>query len=235
MIKGIIYCAYNKVNGKRYIGRTIQRLSERKCGHYNHDPHLYFHRALRKYPPENWEWSVIEECNSFEELQRREIYWIAYYDSTNPDTGYNILAGGDGSLQSQAQVRYARERLVASLNTERKCTKGIRNVRCIETEEVFKSAAEAGRCCGITYSHITEAANGIKQTAGGYHWEWCIELSYFPNALYCEELDTTYLTFNEAQLKGHFSGVKLGKTFKESGNKFIYAGYTFYKLNPSNE
>ena len=36
----------------------------------------------------------------------------------------------------------------------------------------FASATEAGEKLGICSEHIGEAANGKRQTAGGYRWEW---------------------------------------------------------------
>jgi hypothetical protein len=30
-------------------------------------------------------------------LNDREIFWISYYNSTNPDKGYNCTKGGDGN------------------------------------------------------------------------------------------------------------------------------------------
>ena len=112
---GIIYCAYNKVNQKRYIGQTIQLLCERKGAHYSKDPDIYFHKALHRYAENDW--------------------------------------------------------------------------------------------------------------------EWCVDLSFYPNAIYCLELDKTYLTYHEAQTQDHFSGTFLSRAFKEQGSPCYYAGYTFYKIN----
>ena len=83
----------------------------------------------------------------------------------------------------------------------------------------------------ISHSHITEAANGKLKSAGGFHWEWCIDISFYPNALYCKELDKIYLSYNEARTQDHFSGTHLGRASKEQGSPFVYGGYTFYKIN----
>lgn len=71
-VKGIIYCAYNKINNKRYIGQTIQRLSERKSAHYNKNGCPYFHHALLKYAVTDWDWFILDECNSLEELNEKK-------------------------------------------------------------------------------------------------------------------------------------------------------------------
>ena len=43
-------------------------------------------------------------------------------------------------------------------------------VRCVETDVVYYSAAEAKRQSGI--EHIGCACRGERNTAGGYHWEF---------------------------------------------------------------
>lgn len=42
-------------------------------------------------------------------------------------------------------------------------------IQCIETGKIFQSAAEAKRKYG---GHIASVANGIRKTAGGFHWKW---------------------------------------------------------------
>lgn len=230
MRKGIIYCAYNKINNKRYIGQTIQELKERQRKHYQTDGCPYFHKALLKYDKDSWEWTILEELNQ-DQLNEREEYWISYYETTNPEKGYNISKGGDNHYQTQEQIRYARDKFIENYSIDNIIYHTSKNIRCIETGEVFKTAKDAGKQKNITYSHITEVANGKLKTAGGYHWEWCVDLSFFPYAIYCKELDIIYKNCNEAHTLGHFSYSKIKKAFDNSAESFIYAGYTFYKLN----
>lgn len=228
---GIIYCAYNKVNGKRYIGQTSQLLCERKSGHYTKDPEIYFHRALRKYNINDWEWTIIKECFSKEELDEQEDYWINFYDARDPDKGYNIRGGGANAKPTQDMIKHARDRFVEEYSKNNPSNKKVYNIRCVETGQIFKTAREASDAMHIHHGHITEAANGKLKTAGGYHWEHYIDISLFPNAIYCVELDKTYLSYNEARIQDHFSGTYLGRAFKKQGSPCKYAGYTFYKIN----
>jgi len=95
---GIIYKATNKVNGKIYIGQTIQSLDKRVYDHIyyalNERDDMYFHRAIRKYSEENFIWEIIVECNSLEELNKTEIEMIEKYDAFG--NGYNLTDGGEG-------------------------------------------------------------------------------------------------------------------------------------------
>lgn len=228
---GIIYCAYNKVNQKRYIGQTTQRLCERRAAHYTKDPDIYFHRALHKYNKDDFEWSIIDIAQSKEELDKKEKYWIKTYKTLDPTVGYNLLPGGSNNMPTKEQIKYARDRFVSKYSNDPRHVRKIKNIMCEETGEIFKSAAEASRQMNICHSHITEAANGKLKTAGGYHWEWCVDINLYPNAIYCLELDKMYLSYNEARNEDHFSGVHLSRAFQEQGSPCVYAGYTFYKIN----
>ena len=45
-------------------------------------------------------------------------------------------------------------------------------VRCIETQEVFRTISEAAAHFGIVHSSIGHVLAGRTKTAGGYHWEY---------------------------------------------------------------
>ena len=95
---GIIYKATNIINQKIYIGQTTTSLNERiyfhiyRAEHSLEITHTHFINAIRKYGKDAFIWEKIDEANTREELDQKEIYWIQYYDSVNK--GYNIQAGG---------------------------------------------------------------------------------------------------------------------------------------------
>lgn len=90
----IIYEAKNKINGKRYIGQTIRTLEERKRGHISGTGCSYFRRAINKYGENAFEWSIIDTAETQEELNRKESYWIDFYNTTDKMFGYNLKGGG---------------------------------------------------------------------------------------------------------------------------------------------
>ena len=104
-MNGKIYKITNLINGKVYIGKTIKTLEERFKKHSWGDKngnhfHMPIKMAIKKYGKENFEISLIEECDE-ELLNEREIFWIAKYDSFRSKSGYNCSAGGDGFLQNK--------------------------------------------------------------------------------------------------------------------------------------
>ena len=92
-----IYKITNKVNGKCYIGQSInikKRLSQHKSQTYrNIHINKILYQAIKKYGIENFTFDIIEKCET-NSLDDREKYWIEYYDSYN--NGYNGTKGGKG-------------------------------------------------------------------------------------------------------------------------------------------
>lgn len=97
-----IYKVTNKVNGKVYIGQSVD-IGRRWRQHMTAEDDIYFHKAIQKYGVENFEWEVIEKCKK-SELDERESYWIEYYDSFNK--GYNCTKGGDGVSGGEDHPRW---------------------------------------------------------------------------------------------------------------------------------
>ena len=93
----IIYKITNKINGKVYIGQTINTLNRRWKQHCQ-TTQCYcrlLHNAIAKYGKENFTVEQIDVACDRDELDQKEIYWIKHYDSMNPKKGYNLLGGGN--------------------------------------------------------------------------------------------------------------------------------------------
>ena len=93
-----IYKITNKINGKVYIGKTLNSIQKRWREHLIDSKKRKcekrpLYSAINKYGEENFEIEQIEEC-SRDILNERECYWIEYYGSFK--NGYNAIIGGDG-------------------------------------------------------------------------------------------------------------------------------------------
>lgn len=99
---GFIYITTNNLDGKKYIGQKSYSMPnwKRYLG-----SGIYLKRAIKKYGRENFSREIIEECETREELNEREKYWIKYYDATNSDDFYNIAHGGDGGWVNEGKSK----------------------------------------------------------------------------------------------------------------------------------
>jgi group I intron endonuclease len=88
-----IYCIENKINHKKYIGKSVN-ISVRPYYYHNHSYAL--NAALEKYGKENFDIYVVEYCSP-ENLYERERYYIREWKTKSPN-GYNLTDGGEGNL-----------------------------------------------------------------------------------------------------------------------------------------
>lgn len=97
----IVYIIWNKQTGKCYVGQTTMSIDDRLKAHRrNKGKNMAISRAIAKHGWENFEYAVLEKCNSIEELNEAEKAWIKHYDSLAPN-GYNIREGGKNGLHSE--------------------------------------------------------------------------------------------------------------------------------------
>lgn len=94
-----IYRFYNKINGKSYVGKSVD-LRHRYTEHVNLlnknlEPCTILNRAWEKYGSENFGYEVLCVC-SRDELDDKEKEYIALFDSFK--NGYNCTLGGGGIL-----------------------------------------------------------------------------------------------------------------------------------------
>lgn len=93
----VVYVAKNKINGKCYIGKTNRSLEIRKKEHLNEalckNSSRYFHKAIRKYGEESFEWSVLLRCETQQQLNEAEVHLIKEHNTI--ETGYNVTNGNE--------------------------------------------------------------------------------------------------------------------------------------------
>ena len=110
-----IYKIENKINGKVYIGQSIN-IEERWKQHKRNYSFLTsnFYKAIQEFGINNFNWSIIEECNK-KELNEKEKYWINFYDSIN--NGYNMKIGGSYHKKlTDEQLNFIIEDLIKNEN-----------------------------------------------------------------------------------------------------------------------
>lgn len=91
-MKSGIYFFKNKINNKYYIGQSIN-IERRFNQHIHSNNDCYFHKALKKYGIDNFEFGILEYCGD-NELNDKEKYYINLFKSNNSLYGYNLTDGG---------------------------------------------------------------------------------------------------------------------------------------------
>jgi group I intron endonuclease len=95
-----IYCILNKINGKRYIGKS-KNIEHRFASHKSYlkkdltdkkAVNRYLFDSVKKYGLENFLFEIVEKFNIVDDnlLKDREIYWMDFYKTCDRAHGYNL-------------------------------------------------------------------------------------------------------------------------------------------------
>jgi len=100
----------NKINGKCYVGQTIQKNVKNRWRAHRHSTETILSNAFSKYGITNFEFSVISEVLN-DQLDAREITEIQERKTISPN-GYNLEAGGNTNknvhIESRSKMREAK-------------------------------------------------------------------------------------------------------------------------------
>lgn len=107
---GYIYKTTNLISNKIYIG---QKKSKYFLGNKYLGSGKKLHEAIKHYGKEAFNVTLLEQVDSMEELDKREIYWINYYKATDNSIGYNISEGGisNRTMRGVNHPMYGRKRI----------------------------------------------------------------------------------------------------------------------------
>lgn len=100
----LVYLATNKRTGLKYVGATSGLLSRRQREHRGRagcngkKNHTRFELAIRECGWDAFEWNILSECKTLEELVTEERRWVAELKTRDPEHGYNMTKGGCGVI-----------------------------------------------------------------------------------------------------------------------------------------
>ena len=152
-----IYKYTNLINGKSYIGQSVN-IVKRRSNHENTNNRKleksYFHRAIDKYGINNFSFEILEECSK-DELNEKEIYYIKKYNTFDRNNGYNRTIGGEQpKINSKCKAVYQ-----IDLRTRK-------IINC------YVSTREASRKTNTPSSHIADCCNRKLILSKGYLWSY---------------------------------------------------------------
>ena len=183
-------------NGKQYIGITTRTLKKRLTAHCNgafNPKDLSYNaiksKAIRKYL--SFEVSILYEGD---DLEAKEMEFIALYDTFNFSTGYNSTSGGEGTTgrkhteESKRKISaaitgeknpfYGREHTDESklLISQSRKGKGVIPITQYSKDGRFiknwLSTKEASVTLKIDSSSITKCLKNKAKTCGGFVWKY---------------------------------------------------------------
>ena len=122
-----IYCYKNRINGKLYIGQSVN-LKRRHKDFLSKSIYSgsYFQRAIDKYGKESFSYSVLTHCK-ISELNYYETFYIQRLKTYNPHYGYNLTTGGDSAFQ---RTELCKEKMRDAWDTERRKEQSIKQKGC---------------------------------------------------------------------------------------------------------
>ena len=247
---GYIYKLTNKINGKCYIGQSINK--PEKCRWLNYrrlnckgQPKLY--NALKKYGPDNFTYEIVETGFNKDNLDFLEDTYEIWCNSI--DNGYNIRRGGaNGKMSEESKRKLSKSNIgrIISKETRQKISKANKgrkmsaeqNKRNSETHKGKTSPKEARQKIskalkGRTYS--SETLQKISNTLKGHicHQETRQKIS---NTLKGHKASEESNQKRSKTLKGRIFSIETRQKLSESHKrryqlKCIANGFNFGDLN----
>ena len=150
-------------DGKVYIGVTKQDPKDRWCGGFGYADNLYFLTDIMTFGWVNFQHDILYDGLSEESALEKEAELIKEYQACDPRFGYNVVPG---STRLASRGRNREPDISAGIEKY-----GAKQVRCVETGEIFPSLRAAAKSIDVDKTSLRKLMrNG--QRCHGYHWEF---------------------------------------------------------------
>lgn len=199
-----IYCIENKINNKKYIGQSIhihRRWSEHKYDlNANMHANDYLQKAWNKYGQDNFEFTIVEFCDVCQ-LDKREQYYISFYNTIDRNHGYNLIMEDgvnriiDDSTREKLRQAYKKRKIFPDISGENNPMYGKRHSE--ETKEKIRQARIGKSPSDDTREKLSQARIGSKNPR-------C-------TPVYCPELNESFWGAVEAELKYGVNRTKISE------------------------
>jgi group I intron endonuclease len=101
-----IYKITNTVNGKIYIGQTIQKNPKMRwyahCDYVRKGRKSYLYDSMRKHGVDKFQLEIIDHADTIDDLNLKEQQWLDYYRSIG--IVYNNREAGGNKIHSQESI-----------------------------------------------------------------------------------------------------------------------------------
>ena len=184
-----IYKITNIQNNKVYIGQTIRPIEQRFKRHLNDALHnildTHLARAIRKYGKDSFIIEEIDTAETQDELNKKEQYWIRYYNSV--EDGYNetdaISKCGGNTYQSKTEeeMEVIKDKIrQTKLGAKNPMARKIKRTNILTNEvDFFDTVISCAQACGIKNGKTSISTRLNGQITSPYKKTWIFE--------YCDE------------------------------------------------
>ena len=204
-----VYQHKNKINGKIYIGITMQKPEQRwRHGEgYKSSPHFY--AAIQKYGWDNFEHNILFQNLTKENACQKEQELIIKFNSINREYGYNSTSGGDVFIMNDETKQKISQAMMGNKN-------GLGHP-C--SEEKKKKISEAQKGKKLTEEHkqkLSEAAK-TRHTPCSEQAKENIRKTSHKKPVYCEELNKIFESVQECSRQLGIPATNISKLCKGRG------------------
>lgn len=192
--QGWIYCITNKINGRKYIGQTIDYETRvKKHFRYTNNEKSVLHNAIIKYGVENFSIDIIVSFTAINNEVRRklldylEMFYIKKYNTLCTQNGYNVTIGG-GGMQGFHPSEESRNKMSESQKNSQLCRENFKKNRkdpsrsillytlkgdfYREYSSITNFLKEIGKRTEPIHEHVFKAINNPTKSAYGYLWRY---------------------------------------------------------------
>lgn len=149
---GCVYLATNSVNGKQYVGWTIDFVNRKRMHKVlaERGDNPVFCRAIRKYGWGAFKWRILEWSEDEVALKESEVRLIRELNTRIP-YGYNMTSGGEGFRGTHTEETRVRMS-IAAMN------------RSLEVRQRTRLACANNRPSSLALSRSAEVRRGVPLT-----------------------------------------------------------------------
>ncbi len=166
---GYVYKTTNLINGKIYIGQHSKDKFD--IDYYGSGTNLK--QDLKFFGKHNFKIEVLDWCETREELNKQEIFWIQEYNTYKNLFHYNKTLGGDGICKG---FQHSQKTL------DKRSLQRSKQIICLQTLTKFNSVKEAALAMNIHATSISEVLKNKKQHIKGYTFDY-----YDPTKVYTKK------------------------------------------------
>lgn len=155
----IVYMHTLRVDGRKYIGITCQKPTERWKNGFGYRKNSYFFNAIKKYGWDNFKHDIVFSGLSKEQACNKEVALIKLFRTAEHSYGFNLTLGGE-HFESTEETKYK----LSVINTKYRISKEDLIYQYITLDKTVYECANYFGCSESTISDLLHRYNIKKES-----------------------------------------------------------------------